>query len=46
MIVDLSYPRGASINYEIPKEYGFAQYSSLQDAINLIVKCGPKAFNV
>ncbi|KAK3099320.1 hypothetical protein FSP39_002568 [Pinctada imbricata] len=44
LIHHLSFPEGISINDAIPEEESFVQYSSVNDAIDLIKKCGRGAF--
>ncbi|KAK3101439.1 hypothetical protein FSP39_003614 [Pinctada imbricata] len=44
LIHHLSFPEGLSINDAIPEEELFVQYSSVNDAIDLIKKCGRGAF--
>ena len=41
MILDLSYPEGNSVNDFIPdSEASVATYSSVDDAISMIIRCG------
>lgn len=44
MIVDLSSPRGNAVNEGIADERAAVSYSSLTDAIKIIIDCGPGAF--
>ena len=41
LIVDLSYPKGHSVNYGIPKSLCSLSYISVDDAINQIIAIGP-----
>lgn len=43
LILDLSYPEGASVNDGIPKDQFSMQYISVDDAIRFIVELGPGA---
>ena len=44
MITNLSSPRGTSINDGILEDFVHVSYSSLEDAIRLICRCGPSPF--
>ena len=44
MIINLSSPKGQSINDNISDIFAAVRYSSLLDAIRLILACGPEAF--
>ena len=44
MITNLSSPRGQSINDGILDEFVHISYSTLEDAVRLICKCGPSPF--
>ena len=44
VIVNLPHPEGFSINNGIPDLYANVSYSSLSDAIKLIIKCGKDCF--
>lgn len=44
VIVDLSYPQGESINDGIPDEAAHISYSTVSDAIKLILACGKHAY--
>ncbi len=44
LICDLSSPKGQSINDGIGDTFAKVNYSSLHDAIQLILKCGPNVF--
>ena len=43
LIHDLSYPKGASINSEIPREYTTVQYDTLDTFLAFVKTCGPGA---
>ena len=43
MIIDLSYPEGDSVNDFIPDSEASVTYSSTDDAISMIIKCGKGA---
>ena len=43
MIIDLSYPEGNSVNDFIPDSEASVTYSSIDDAISMIIKCGKGA---
>ena len=40
MIVDLSFPRGVSVNEGMPGSEAHVKFSSVDDAINMIICCG------
>ena len=40
MIIDLSFPRGSSVNDFIPDSEVSVKYRSVDDAIAMIIKCG------
>ena len=44
IILDLSSPRGSSINEGIPQELYAVKYSSFDDAVDLVAKLGPSTF--
>lgn len=44
IIVNLSYPKGDSINDFIPREYAQVSYSSIQEAAKLLVSSGRGSF--
>ena len=43
MIIDLSYPEGNSVNDFIPDSEASVTYSSIDNAISTIIKCGKGA---
>lgn len=43
LIHHLLYPKGASVNDAIPPELGSFCYVSLDDMLNIIKPCGPRA---
>ena len=46
LILDLSSPRGSSVNEGIsPEEYS-VKYCSFDDAVSLVLQCGPQPFMV
>ena len=45
MIIDLSFPRGNSINDFIPVSVAMVKYTSVDDAIALTIKCGRGALD-
>ena len=40
MIIDLSFPSGFSVNEGIPDSKAHANFSSVDDAIDMIIRCG------
>ncbi len=44
MIVDLSFPPGHAINDHIDDSFAKVQYSSVYDAVEALVACGPNAY--
>lgn len=45
LIHHLSYPRGSSVNCYIPRNYGAVEYTSLDDAIALLLSLGKGTIN-
>ena len=43
LILNLSYPKGSSINDYIPKEYLSVQYETLDHVVDCVTDCGPQA---
>ena len=44
IITNLSYPKGSSINDNIPREFSQVSYSSIQDAAKLLLECGKNSY--
>ena len=42
----LSHPRGSSVNCNIPEEFGTLEYTTFDDAIEMLLKVGPGAIFV
>ena len=40
MIIDLSFPSGFSVNDGIPDSQAHIKFSAVDDAINMIIRCG------